>query len=211
LKKEQDEVCEIKTSDGKVMKVSGDHLAAIYDREGIDYKKVKDLTVDDLLLTMRKADLNLNDKDIKFGKYDLDKDLAFFLGLFMADGVFARDSRIQYSSYQKVKGIQISFNTNHTELISKVSNIIKEKFNKDLKMVVDKRFENTMNGVFNSREVCEELENAGLRKYKQVPSVLFNAKKEIIESFLEGFFAGDGYQKGQEIHINDSELAKDLV
>jgi len=105
----------------------------------------------------------------------------------------------------------LSFNKNHIELISKVSNIIKEKFNKDLKMIVDKRFENTINGVFNSREICEELENSGLKKYTQVPSVLFNAKKEIIESFLEGFFAGDGYQMGQEIHINDKELAKDLV
>jgi len=99
LKKEQDKVYEIKTSDGKVMKVSGDHLVAVYDRNGIDYKKAKDLNANDLLLTMRKADLNLNDKDIKFGKYDLDNDMAFFLGLFMADGVFARDSRSQYSSY----------------------------------------------------------------------------------------------------------------
>jgi ribonucleoside-triphosphate reductase len=211
LKKEKDIVYEIKNSDGKTIKVSGDHLVAVYDREGIDYKKAKDLTLNDLLLTTRKADMVLNENDTAFGGYKLDNDLAFFLGIFMADGVYIRDSRKQFSSFGKPKGIQISFNKNHTQLIEKVSNIIENKFDKKLKIVVDSRFDNTVNGIFNSREICEKLENSGLYKYHKVPNILFNSKKEIIESFLNGFFAGDGYAKGQEIHINDQELAKELV
>jgi len=184
---------------------------AVYDRNGIDYKKAKDLTLNDLLITTRKTSDILNNKDVNFGRYLLDEDFAFFLGIFVADGVYIRDSRKQFSSYGKPKGIQISFNKNQKDLIEKVTNIIKNKFDKDLKIVFDKRFENTVNGIFNSRSICEELENSGLCKYHNVPQILFNAKKEIIESFLEGFFAGDGYSLGQEIHINDQKLAKELV
>lgn len=211
LRKEKDVVYEIVNSDGKKASVSADHLMAVYDRNGVDYKKAKDLTLNDLLITTRKTSDILNNKDVNFGRYLLDEDFAFFLGIFVADGVYIRDSRKQFSSYGKPKGIQISFNKNQKDLIEKVANIIKNKFDKDLKIVFDKRFENTVNGIFNSRSICEELENSGLCKYHNVPQILFNAKKEIIESFLEGFFAGDGYSLGQEIHINDQTLAKELV
>lgn len=211
LKKEKDEVYEIVSSDGKVTKISSDHLVAVYERDGVDYKKAKDLKLNDLLLTTRKADMVLNNNDTMFGEYALDNDLAFFMGIFMADGVYIRDSRKQFSSYNKPKGIQISFNKNQTDLIDKVSSIVKNKFDKNLKIVIDKRFENTVNGIFNSRSICENLENNGLYKYHKVPVVLFNSKKEIIQSFLDGFFSGDGYEKRKEIHINDDMLAKELV
>jgi ribonucleoside-triphosphate reductase len=51
----------------------------------------------------------------------------------------------------------------------------------------------------------------GLAKKGGVPEFLFNCSYDVIKSFLDGFFAGDGYKKGQEIHINDTKLAKDLI
>ena len=40
---------------------------------------------------------------------------------------------------------------------------------------------------------------------------MFNSPLSVIEAFIKHFFLGDGYEERCEIHMNDKELARDLV
>jgi ribonucleoside-triphosphate reductase len=125
--------------DGKVMKVSGDHLVAVYTEKGIVNKKAKEIIAEDILLTTRGAVDVLNINKLRVKELEIDEDMAFFMGLFIADGVYIYDSRKEFNSYHKAKGIQISFHSQDVLLMNKMNSIIKNKFNKELKFVKDKR------------------------------------------------------------------------
>ncbi len=201
----------IETYDGKKMRLSKDHPVAIYTKEGITYKKAIELSNNDILLVLRNGENVLNNDTVFLGKYEIDKELAFLLGFFIADGNYLYDTREQYSSSGKEKGIQFSFNNEDEELIEKVRAIISKKFNYELKFKKDPRFDHSLYAYFYNAEIARDFAEAGFNKYGGIPEIIFNSRKEIIISFLEGFFAGDGYKKGNEIHINDEMLANDIV
>jgi len=125
--------------DGKSMRVSGDHLVAVYTENGIINKKAENIGEDDILLTTRSAANICNTKILKIDGLEIDEEMAFFMGLFIADGIYCYDTRKQYSSYHKAKGFQISFHDYDGVLMNKINLIIQNKFHKTLKFVKDKR------------------------------------------------------------------------
>jgi ribonucleoside-triphosphate reductase len=211
LKKKDKSIVQIITRDGKSFRVSKNHLIATYTKNGIETKEAKDVTIDDILLTTRSA-VNCLSKTIqKIGKYRIDKEMAYFLGFFVADGNFLYDSRKQYSSYQKERGLQFAFHSKNFSLINRITGVVKEKFNYDLKFKQDSRYKNSLAAYFWNAEITRKLAENGLKKIGGVPEVIFDSPVEIIKDFLKGFFDGDGYERGQEIHIRDKRLAEDLV
>ncbi|SHF48436.1 ribonucleoside-triphosphate reductase [Caldanaerobius fijiensis DSM 17918] len=201
----------IETYDGKKIRVSRDHPVAVYTEEGITYKKASDVNEKDILLVLRKADDALNHEDIYIDEYKVDEDMAFLMGFFIADGNYLYDPREEFSSYQKERGIQFTFNDDDIDLIERVKDIVYRKFHYVMKFKKDPRYDHSLYGYFYNTEIARMFSNSGLRKYGGVPDIIFNARKEIIKSFLEGIFAGDGYDRGKELHINDQKLAEDLV
>jgi len=74
----------------------------------------------------------------------------------------------------------------------------------------DSRYNTYYLYVYNT-EIARKLYRAGFKKYGRLPQILFNSPKSVIESFLEFYFKGDGYERRKEIHLNDLELSRDLV
>ncbi len=200
----------ITTKDGKMIRVSSDHLVPVITNRGIKIKRAIELTTEDYMLTTRKAISLLNDQYQRVGAYILDKKLAKFIGLFVSEGSFLYDSRKKYKNYDSLKGIQFSFNAKEEEDFNELISIVKEKFNYSLKIKKDPRFDTITLYLYNKRLV-QELYMDGLRKYGQLLSQLFNSPKEIIEVFLDYLFKGDGYKRGRELHINDEPLSRDIV
>ncbi len=64
LQIKDNEMVTIKTKDNKKMNVSSNHLVAIFTKEGIKTKEAKEITKDDLLLTL-KENRNISGKEIK--------------------------------------------------------------------------------------------------------------------------------------------------
>lgn len=204
------DLVKITTNDGKHFTASSDHPIPTITKAGVVLKAAKYINTNDVLLTTRSAKALLNKKATSFGKYELDGDLAFLLGLFVADGNYLYDSRKEGIGEHSLKGLQFSLNTNEAALISRACSIIKDKFGYQPKLKKDPRY-NCMQIYVYSVELAKELYSNGLRKYNQVPQAIFNSSADIIRAFLDGFFAGDGYDSRQEIHINDLSLFRDLT
>jgi len=202
LKITDNKIIKITAKDGKTMRVSADHLVAVFNKNGIATKKAKDLDLDDLVLVIKDASNILNKKSI------IEDDLAWFMGLFMADGNYLYDSR-----YEKkvLRGVQISFNKKETDLINRTKKFIKEYLNYDMKFILDPRYDNSLRGYIYNSEFANSLKNNyDLRKYNKLPNWIWSSNVDTITNFIEGFFDGDGYENGKEIHINDENLAVEI-
>ena len=192
------------SKDGKQMRLSAHHLVAILTREGIETKTASDITTDDFLLVIKNASRVLNPESVT----DDDIELAWFIGLFIADGNYLYDTRYEQ---KRLKGVQISFNLQDKELIEKCKCFVKKRLNYEMKFILDKRYENSLYGYINNRKFAEFLcVEKGVQKYETLPSWLWNVGVPVILSFIDGFFSGDGCKAGKEIHINDEKLAQEL-
>ena len=194
----------IRTRDGKTMKVSPDHLVAVYTKDGIITKKANEVNQDDFLLVMKDGSSVLQGN-----QEGVSKELAWFMGLFVADGNYLYDSRKQWKN--KHRGIQISFNNQEKELIEKTKSVVKNLLNYDMKFILDSRYENSLRGYIYNSEFAKKMEEEyDVCKYKRLPKWIWSSSLEVINSFIGGFFDGDGYAEGKEIHINDQDLAEEL-
>jgi len=70
---------------------------------------------------------------------------------------------------------------------------------------------NSLRGYLYRTDIAKEWIAAEIEKYNNIPEIILNSPLSVTQAFLEGFFRGDGYEKGKEIHINDEGLARDLV
>lgn len=202
LEANDNEIVNIKTRDGKLMRVTKDHLVAVFTEDGIKTKKAKEINENDFLLVLKDASNALE-------KEKLDSDLAWFMGLFVADGNYLYDTR--YKNKKRLRGIQISFNYKEKELIERTKKVVKKLLGYEMKFTLDKRYENSLRGYIYNSEFAKHLyEGMDLQKYNRLPEWIWSVDHDTIKSFLDGFFAGDGYEKGNEIHINDKSLAKEL-
>ncbi len=197
------EMISIETMDGKRMKVSKDHLVAIFTEEGIKTKRAEEVNEDDFLLVLKDGSNALNNQ----GEEDKEK-YAWLIGLFVADGNYLYDSRYEED---RLRGLQFSFNAKEKDLIEKTKEVIKNLLGYEMKFILDSRYENSLRGyVYNSSFANKMFHEMDVHKYQRLPKWIWNAKEEVIKSFLEGFFEGDGYSDGNEIHINDPQLAEEL-
>ena len=198
----------VRTVDGKKMRISQNHLVAIYTPSGIKTKLAKNLEKNDILLTTRKAQNIFKQSYQTIGTKKLDEKLGYLVGFFVADGNYLYDSRYEE---KRVHGIQFNFNTTDQQQQLIIKKLVQDIYDYELKFIQDPRYKHSLRGYLYQTDIAKEWIAAGIEKYNNIPKIIFNSPLSVIQVFLEGFFRGDGYRKGKEIHINDEGLARDLV
>jgi len=206
LRKKGRELAKITTSDGKTIKVSSDHLIPVLTEKGIKLKFAHEIRKGDFLFVLRNARKVLNNSYQYIEEWKLDEKLAFLLGLFTADGNYLYCDKTKI----KAKGMQFTFNKEEKELIQLIKRIVKEVLNKDVIIKQDSRYNSVYVYLYHTKfsNACIK---AGFNKYGRLPDAIFNSPTKVIRAFLNGFFTGDGYKKGNELHIKDELLARDLT
>lgn len=205
LKVYDNKLININTKDGKLMRVSQNHLVAIYNKNGITTKMAKDITKEDFLIVLKNASKTLNKNNLN----SINPDFVWLMGLFIADGNYLYDRR--NNDKEKLRGLQITFNKQDETLINKTKDVIKNLFDYDMKFINDPRYENSLRGyIYNTKTAEDFFYNWNISKYNTLPKWIWSANTDIIRTFLKGFFDGDGYEVGKEIHINDELLAEEI-
>jgi ribonucleoside-triphosphate reductase len=211
LKIKDDKAVEVITEDGKISLFSLKHPVSVYTPEGIKMKFAKDLQKGDYLLALKRANENIFSNEYqKIEDLVLDEDLAKILGYFVADGNYLFENRKGYTHFGEPKGMQFTFKTGDQKNLEEIKCLIRKVFNLPTYEKQDPRYNTYYLYVYNA-EIARKLYRAGFRKYGRLPQILFNSPKSVIESFLDFYFRGDGYEKRKEIHLNDLELSRDLV
>jgi len=211
LKIKDDKAVKVVTEDGKSALFSFKHPVPVYTPDGIKMKFAKDLQKGDYLLTLKKGNESIFSKEYqKIEDLVLNEDLAKILGYFVADGNYLFESRKGYTHFGKPRGMQFTFKTEDKENLEQIKFLIKKVFNLPVHEKQDSRYNTYYLYVYNT-EIARKLYRAGFKKYGRLPQILFNSPKSVIESFLEFYFKGDGYERRKEIHLNDLELSRDLV
>ena len=125
-------------------------------------------------------------KNIK-NKQEIDKDFAYFLGLFCAEGSFGKRNQI-------INGdIRLTFNINEKKYQDFIINFVHNRF--DIKCSIDiKKEKNVAEIRFCCLPIANFLKNVcgdGCRN-KKLPIFLWNSNDEIRRSFVNGLLDGDG-------------------
>ncbi|MGA9843497.1 MAG: LAGLIDADG family homing endonuclease [Nitrososphaeraceae archaeon] len=126
----------------------------------------------------------------------LDEDTAWMMGLYVAEGHPGGRENNRY--------IDFTLNKNEIWYINKLDTIVKT-----LGYTLQK-IPNNINGGINLRIVCSALTRAFEKWFKkgalnkQIPDFLLHASDNIRQAFLRGLFDGDGYNKGNKIHLHTS-------
>jgi len=211
LKIKDDKAVEVITEDGKISLFSLKHPVSVYTPEGIKMKFAKDLQKGDYLLTLKRANENIFSNEYqKIEDLILNEDLAKILGYFVADGNYLFENKKGSTHFGKPRGMQFTFKTGDQKNLEEIKHLIKKLLNATTHERQDPRYNTYYLYVYNA-EIARKLYKAGFKKYGRLPQILFNSPKSVIESFLEFYFKGDGYEKRKEIHLNDLELSRDLV
>ncbi|MCD6221179.1 hypothetical protein J7K25_03370, partial [bacterium] len=208
LKVKDDILITVRTVDGKEIRISQNHLVPVYTPNGIKTKLAKTLEKDDILLTTRKAQDIFKQSYQMIGAKKLDEKLGYLIGFFVADGNYLYDSRYER---ERIRGIQFNFNTTDQQQQLIIKKLVQDIYDYELKFIQDPRYKNSLRGYLYRTDIAKEWIATGIEKYNNIPEIIFNSPLSVIQAFLEGFFKGDGYKKGKEIHINDEGLARDLV
>lgn len=194
----------IRTRDGKFARYSMHHPLMVLTPNGLEQKLAKDVVLGDYLVSLKTAEQALPKEKRLMGHLVLDEKLAFLLGFFTADGNYLFKHKTK-----SLLGMQLSLNEKDVELQDKIKKLVKELFSYAMKEKKDPRY-NTHYLFLYRKELASLFFSLGFRKYGRLPNSIFDSPKEVIQAFLDGFFAGDGYAKRQEIHINDKILVRDL-
>ncbi len=200
----------ITTEDGKVIKTSSKHLIPVFKENGLKNKFAQDVKIGEYLLSLKTAENRLNNNYQKIEDLVLDEDLAKILGYFTADGNYLFENRKGYTYFGQPRGMQFTFNSSTKENLDEIRTLLKKVFKVDSKEKKDPRYNSYYLYIYNT-VISRKLYNAGFKKYGKLPNILFSSPSTVIKTFLEYHFKGDGYKKRQEIHINDKDLAEDLV
>ncbi len=204
------EMVVIKTRDGKSIRVTPTHPVSVLTPQGITEKPAVSLSSGEFLFSVKSAETCLSSEQQKIGLQEIDEEMAKLLGFFIADGNFLYENRKNISTFGLEKGMQFTFPSNKNYYADEIITLAEKKFGVNAKTRKDPRY-NAFYAYFYNSQISRELAKAGLKKYGKIPPQIWNSPKYIIESFLNGFFLGDGYEKRGEIHINDPMLARELV
>ncbi|MCD6568970.1 hypothetical protein J7K70_02435 [bacterium] len=200
----------ITTEEGKQIKCSSNHLVPVLTEGGLVNKFAREVEVGDYLLNLKKCS-GLSNQYQKLGEnLILDEDLAKILGFFTADGNYLLENRKNLKTFNRPKGLQFTFNAQTKANLKEIKGLIKKVFGITTREKKDPRYNSYYLYVYNSK-IARILFDAGFRKYGRLPNILFNSPVSVIENFLLYHFKRDGYERRKEIHINDRNLARDLV
>jgi len=189
----ESEIFRIKTDMGLEVGCTYNHLLAVVDEEGkITWKEAEKIKVGDWLVCvvgghsgipvkLPRIEQHGNANPLKIPE-ELNEDLAFLLGLYMADGC---------TSYGRVI---FSISKEDKDLEKLVEKLMLKVFG--LKVSEKREDEGYTDLVFCSKDLTRLLERLGARKESSktafVPQIIFQARREIVAAFLRGIFEGDG-------------------
>ena len=180
----------IRTKRGRVLKITGNHQLLSFDGE-IKWKKASLLKQKDIIAYPKLIDIKI--------KKIYDEDDAYFLGLFVAEGTSNPFSL-----------------SNSSEIIKNwVVGYIKRKFGYSPTIRIDNRRPNPVYTILlrnPTREIIGGLDNSN-SETKYIPEKIFLANKNVIYSFLAGYFDGDAEVSNNDISITtkSERLASQLT
>jgi DNA polymerase elongation subunit (family B) len=218
---EVDDVYVIRTSKGRILKLSGDHSAFFIDTRGrLHSKETRNALVGDVLVGTRFFPQVAPSKSVDLKRYlpettdrngtlfsskahsttgvpiprtlALTKDVGMIFGVFVAEGSTAKD---RASRSNDISQNEIS----NPEVCRALVAAWSATFGRRIK-----QFGPPNKRVFYLPILYAELfrETCGTRSAdKHVPDFIFNAPLEVIENFLRGLFSGDGFSNGRKISI----------
>ncbi|TFG25948.1 MAG: DNA topoisomerase 4 subunit A, partial [Promethearchaeota archaeon] len=158
------------------------------------WKTPEELKIGDYIVCRSKHS-SLN-KLIQIGDLYFDEELAYFIGIFLADGWIDRDNKRGYH--------RIAISSESLKVMEKIQAILINKFNQQENILQRK------SGIYYIRINNHELNKKLITlfnledKYSHniiIPSYVYNSPKNIILAFFSGFLEGDGH-----IHRNRSIL-----
>ena len=123
----------------------------------------------------------------------ISKDRAYIYGFFYGDG--------SCDKYDCSSGLKYSWalNNSNLDLLEKLKQLIIKEYQNHIPIIYDTI---KSSGVYklsvnNQKQFIEEYRNKfyDLDRYKKVPTEILNSSNEVIQSFLEGYWAADGCRK----------------
>ncbi|MCD6457725.1 MAG: hypothetical protein J7K82_02635 [Thermoproteales archaeon] len=223
LKVKSNKIAIIRTGDGREIKTTPDHPIVIYTRKGLKIKLARDVEKGDLMLIMKKARYILSKKPVfVHGLGYIDREMAYFVGLFLADGNYLRMSKKESRKYSPSKlfngryyaGVQITLGQKDAKIIEWLKNFAEKKLKKRAIIRKDPRWKGTIYVYIYDHNFATNLAKNGvygLTEKKRIPWFIWNSPPKIAKAFIQGFMDGDGYKRRLEIHINNDRLAKELA
>ena len=194
--KNKKNIYKIKTKHGKEILTSNDHVFHCIDEE----KKVKDLKIGDGISQIvgegwfgKEVQLNntisfnsaKTNKNIKLPR-TLDAKLAYILGQMYGDGYVEKSEN----------AITIASSDDWKDVENKIKKYVFDTFNYDVKIQNRKNERCSKIGIY-SKEIIAFLKHNNILKQKAdniiFPEALLLSNKEIVFSFISGFFDADGY------------------
>jgi len=221
MRHEVDDVYLLRTSKGRILKLSGDHSVFFIDPQGRIYsKETRKALAGDVLVGARFIPQVAPSKSLDLKRYlpettdrngmlfssrahsttgvpipralPLTKAVGLIFGAFVAEGSTAKD---RASRSNDISQSEIS----NPEVCRALVAAWSATFGRGIK-----QFGPPNKRVFYLPILYAELfrETCGARSAdKHVPDFVFNAPLEVVESFLRGLFSGDGYSNGRRISI----------
>lgn len=171
-------------------------------------KKDFDSSFDNKKLRRRNAsDTHVTYYSTPFEKVELDLDLAWFIGLWFAEGSVSRNSKYEPN------GIKFTLNQKDERLAKKVMQVANSKFglNATIREVFARGGKSSwLEVTINSKIIGNLFASFGNGcKNKKLPDWIMNANNDIIYQVFEGILTGDGCLKGD--HIDLAMANPDLV
>ena len=175
----------IEMEDGRRIDCTEDQKFKIID-QNLEYvwKKASELTSDDYLVNQ--SSHGESSTPIFVNDLEINENLSYLLGFFLADGWISRDKKRGYN--------RVTFGVVDKEILVRIQNILNLEFG------ISCKIENRKNIYMlriNKKEVNEKLILCFnlLDKYAHnisVPDFLYRANEKIVYSFISGFSDGDG-------------------
>ncbi|MFW6225873.1 MAG: LAGLIDADG family homing endonuclease, partial [bacterium] len=168
----------IKTQRGRNLKITGKHQLLSFSG-GVQWKKSKFLKKGDLIACPK--DISLETESV------YDNDDAYFLGLFVAEG--SSNAFSISTGSEKIKNWVVSY--------------ISRKFDYEPRVRVDKRREKPCYSILlrnSTRNIMDGLDKSN-SSTKFIPEGIFLSNKNVILSFLGGYFDGDAEVSKQNISV----------
>jgi DNA polymerase III alpha subunit len=169
--------------------LTGEHPILVSDSSGnMDWVNVQDISGGRKSVSRSLTNWNSyavvpktsRDEDVFFIGQVVDKDFARFLGLYLAEGCFSKDGKMQ-----------LTFNKNEKEYSEFAAQCMKKYLGMNVSIT---NRDNCTIVRGNKKVLVEDFnENFGhLARNKKIPEFFYHAKRDIIESFLLGYSQGDG-------------------
>ena len=227
---------QVKTRSGAEIKLSGEHPILTIEKGILLFKDASELKKGINislarripLINKNKIELKENEKNIIYNKNlilykgingisslslkipeELNKEIAYFLGVYVAEGSYSKG--LEISNYnEKIKNRIKEIAVKNFKYPEKFIVINKKGVNfkksRTLAYILEKYFDQKVWDYKNKKILSKQ------SQHKRVPNLIQNAGKDIIFAFLSGYMDGDGHfdKEGFEASSANKDLIQDL-